>query len=114
MRPSELPFDAETMLAGLRAWVECESPTFDAAAVNRMMDVAARDLAMLGARIETHRRAAWASAIACARAFRIRRRDEPGILMIGHIDTVHPVGTLDAAAVAPRRHEVLRARHLST
>ena len=49
MRPSDLPFDAQTMLAGLRGWVECESPTFDTAAVNRMMGVAARDLAMLGA-----------------------------------------------------------------
>ena len=30
---STTPFDAEAMLAGLRRWVECESPTFDAAAV---------------------------------------------------------------------------------
>ena len=49
----DLPFDAEAMLPGLRRWVECESPTFDAAAVGRMMDMAARDLALLGARIET-------------------------------------------------------------
>ena len=52
----DLPFDAEAMLPGLRPWVECESPTFDAAAVNRMMDIAARDLALIGARIETHPR----------------------------------------------------------
>ena len=25
-----LPFDADAMLAGLRTWVACESPTFDA------------------------------------------------------------------------------------
>ena len=49
----DLPFDAEAMLPGLRRWVECESPTFDAAAVGRVMDMAARDLALLGARIET-------------------------------------------------------------
>ncbi|MFC7541554.1 hypothetical protein ACFQU2_21720 [Siccirubricoccus deserti] len=49
----DLPFDAEAMIPGLRRWVECESPTFDAAAVARMMDVAARDLALLGARIGT-------------------------------------------------------------
>ena len=49
----DLPFDAEAMLPGLRTWVECESPTFDAAAVNRMMAIAARDLALLGARVET-------------------------------------------------------------
>ena len=36
-------FDAERMLAGLRTWVEVESPTYDAAAVNRMMDLASRE-----------------------------------------------------------------------
>ena len=47
-----LPFDAEEMLAGLRPWIECESPTWDAAAVNRMMDLASHDLATMGAQIE--------------------------------------------------------------
>jgi hypothetical protein len=47
-----LPFDAEDMLRGLRPWIECESPTWDARAVNRMMRLAARDLAVMGARIE--------------------------------------------------------------
>src|SRR4249920_1568698 len=94
MRPSDLPFDAQTMLAGLRGWVECESPTFDAAAVNRMMGVAARDLAMLGARIETI--AGRMGFGDCVRArFPHPKRDTPGILVLGHMDTVHPVGTLD-------------------
>ena len=48
----DLPFDAEAILARLRPWVECESPTFDAEAVGRMMSLAARDLALLGARVE--------------------------------------------------------------
>jgi len=52
MDPSGLPFDADAMLVGLRAWVECESPTFDAASVNRMMDLASRALVVAGARIE--------------------------------------------------------------
>ena len=56
MQSNALPFDADAMLDGLRAWVECESPTFDAAAVNRMMDLAARDLVLAGARIERDRR----------------------------------------------------------
>ena len=38
----DLHFDAREILATLRPWVECESPTHDAAAVNRMMGVAAR------------------------------------------------------------------------
>ena len=52
MDPNSLPFDADAMLAGLRPWVECESPTWDAAAVNRCMDLAAREIAIMGARLE--------------------------------------------------------------
>ena len=46
--PRGLPFDCDSMLAGLKPWVECESPTYDAGAVNRMMDLVARDLAVSG------------------------------------------------------------------
>ena len=52
MDPNALPFDADVMLDGLRAWIECESPTFDAASVNRMMDLASRELVIAGARVE--------------------------------------------------------------
>ena len=53
MSAVDLPFDAEEMLTGLRPWIECESPTWDAAAVSRMMDLAARDLSAIGATVET-------------------------------------------------------------
>jgi glutamate carboxypeptidase len=90
----DLPFDAEAMLPGLRTWVECESPTFDAAAVNRMMGIAARDLALMGARVETiPGRMGFGD---CVRAsFPHPRPQEPGILVMGHLDTVHPIGTLE-------------------
>jgi glutamate carboxypeptidase len=93
MDPKALPFDADAMLAGLRPWVECESPTFDAAAVNRMMDLAARDLAQLGAAIERiPGRMGFGD---CMRAsFPHPRAGEPGVLVLGHMDTVHPIGTL--------------------
>ena len=95
MNPTNLPFDADAMLAGLRPWIECESPTYDAAAVNRMMDLAARDLALMGARIERiPGRMGFGD---CVRArFPHPREDEPGVLVMGHMDTVHPVGTLSA------------------
>src|SRR5258708_30691646 len=93
MNPNDLPFDASTMLAGLRTWVECESPTFDAAAVTRMMGVAARDLAIMGARIEIIPGCMGFGD--CVRArFAHPNESEPGILILGHLDTVHPVGTL--------------------
>ena len=48
MDPRALPFDADAMLGGLRPWIECESPTYAAAAVNRMMDIASRALIVAG------------------------------------------------------------------
>ncbi|TDH62834.1 M20/M25/M40 family metallo-hydrolase [Dankookia rubra] len=90
----DLPFDAEAMIPGLRAWVDCESPTFDAPAVNRMMAIAARDLALLGARVETiPGRMGFGD---CVRAtFPHPKAQLPGILVMGHMDTVHPIGTLE-------------------
>jgi glutamate carboxypeptidase len=93
MDPNALPFDADAMLDGLRVWVECESPTYDAAAVNRMMDIASRDLIIAGARIE--RVAGRMGFGDCLRAsFPHATPNEPGILVMGHLDTVHPIGTL--------------------
>jgi glutamate carboxypeptidase len=105
MNPNALPFDQDAMLAGLRDWVECESPTFDAGAVNRMMDLAARGLVLAGARIE--RIAGRMGFGDCVRAtFPHATPDVPGILVMGHLDTVHPVGTL---AELPFRREGNRA-----
>ncbi|WP_424810867.1 M20/M25/M40 family metallo-hydrolase [Roseococcus sp. YIM B11640] len=88
----DLPFDAEEMLAGLRTWVECESPTHDAAAVNRMMALAARHLAIMGASVETIPGRMGLGD--CVRARFPHPSKEPGILVLAHLDTVHPVGTL--------------------
>jgi glutamate carboxypeptidase len=93
MNPANLPFDSEAMLAGLRTWVECESPTWEAAAVERMLELAARDMAIMGATIEHI--AGRQGFAGCVRArFPHPRQGEPGILIVGHFDTVHPVGTL--------------------
>jgi glutamate carboxypeptidase len=105
MDPTRLPFDPDRMLADLRRWVECESPTHDAAAVNRMMDLASRDLAVMGATVERiPGRMGYGD---CVRAtFRHQRAGEPGLLLMGHMDTVHPVGTL---AALPWRRDGNRA-----
>jgi glutamate carboxypeptidase len=90
----DLPFDASEIIAGLKPWVCCESPTFDAAAVNRMMAMAARELALLGARVETiPGRMGFGD---CVRATfpHPLAGTEKGILVMGHLDTVHPMGTL--------------------
>jgi glutamate carboxypeptidase len=94
MNVNELPFDTDAMLSGLRPWVECESPTWDAGRVGRMMDLASRDLALMGARIE--RISGRMGFGDCVRAsFATGDAGKPGILIMGHLDTVHPVGTLE-------------------
>jgi len=91
--PLDLPFDTEEMLTGLRPWIETESPTFDGAAVNRMMDVVQHDLAILGARTER-----IPSPMGLGDSLRAEmphpKAGEGGILLLGHMDTVHPLGTL--------------------
>jgi glutamate carboxypeptidase len=59
-----------------------------------MMALAARDLTALGANVETvPGRMNFGD---CLRArLPHRRAGEPGILILGHLDTVHPIGTLE-------------------
>src|SRR5271165_2717933 len=83
---------SEALLDELAGWVKLETPTTDAAAVNRLMDVAEGELARAGAALT-----------------RIPGRDGFGdnliarinqtaggkpILVAGHLDTVWPTGTL--------------------
>ncbi len=89
----DLPFDADEMVQGLRPWVECESPTYDAAALARMMDLVAFDCVALGASVEI-----IPGRMGCGPSVRARvphpDQGKPGILVSGHMDTVHPIGTL--------------------
>ncbi len=92
MDPNRLPVDPDAMLAGLRPWVECESPTWDAAAVNRAMEVVARDFATAGGAIER-----IPGRLGFGDALRVRFphvAGARGVLVMGHLDTVHPIGTL--------------------
>ncbi|TJZ85478.1 M20/M25/M40 family metallo-hydrolase [Paracoccus hibiscisoli] len=94
MSAVDLPFDDDAMLAGLRPWIECESPTWDAAAVSRMMDLAARDLSAIGATVETvPGTKGFGTSIRAT--FPHADQGQPGILVSGHLDTVHPIGTLE-------------------
>jgi len=102
MNPLDLPFDTDEMIAGLRPWIECESPTYDAEAVNRMMDIAAYDMAALGATVERIPGRMGFGGSVRARFPHPGQGRVPGILIAGHMDTVHPIGTLK---VLPYRRE---------
>ncbi|MFU8882050.1 MAG: M20/M25/M40 family metallo-hydrolase [Rhodobacterales bacterium] len=94
MNPLDLPFDTDDMVERLRPWIECESPTYDAAAVNRMMDLAAYDLTVAGAVVERIPGRMGFGGTVRAR-FPHPDFGKPGILIAGHMDTVHPIGTLE-------------------
>ena len=102
--PAAVPegaFDLDEILAGLERWVRIDSPTFDRDGVNRMMDVASEAAGAMGAEIERHPgRDGFGDAVVA----RMRAgRDEPGILVLTHLDTVH------ARGIVPER-ALLRAR----
>ena len=92
-------FDAEEIAAGIAAWAAIESPSYDAAAVNRMMDLAAANMRELGAAVE---RIAGTEGRGDAVRARFAWGEGPGILVLGHLDTVHLVGTL-AESLTVRR-----------
>ena len=91
----EYNFDTKQILSTLRDWVEVESPTFDKGAVNRMMDLCSNFLAEMGGRLE--RVPGKRNLGDCLRATfneTPENSNSPGILIMGHMDTVHPIGTL--------------------
>jgi glutamate carboxypeptidase len=59
-----------------------------------MLDLAARDMAIMGATIERIAGRQGFGGVVRAR-FPHPRQGEPGILIAGHMDTVHPVGTIE-------------------
>jgi glutamate carboxypeptidase len=85
-------FDAEAMLSELLEWVRVESPTYDAAAVNRMQDFIAERIGALGFAIErVAGRDGLGDILTCRRA---GRSSGSQLLCVAHADTVHPIGTL--------------------
>lgn len=82
------------LLTGVRAWVEIESHTADCAGVNAMADRVAADYAARGASVERVPGRDGFGDHLIARAPWARVSNAPGVLILSHIDTVHPRGTL--------------------
>jgi glutamate carboxypeptidase len=93
MPTSSPPFDSRIILGGIRRWVEIETPTEAPEQVNRLASMVAagyRDLPASIERVAGHSgcgdhlvaRSAWG-------------QDAPGILVLSHLDTVHPMGFIE-------------------
>ena len=84
--------DQAHLVEAVSAWVRVESPTHDAAGVNRMMDLAAAEVAGAPIAVERLPGRDGLGDILVLRAG--PRSSRPGVLLLSHLDTVHPVGTL--------------------
>ena len=89
------------LLQLLRSIVETESPSTNKAAVDACIAIAADHARALGARIKVHRQRAFGNVLEARFGPRRSTRKSPSsssstrpILLLGHLDTVWPVGTL--------------------
>jgi glutamate carboxypeptidase len=90
-------FDEDAILAGIAGWVKIESPTDHPAGVNQMMDVAAARMTEIGADVTRYPGQDGLGDAVVARV----GADEPGVLILAHLDTVHSIGTVSESL--PRR-----------
>ncbi|MDO9564344.1 MAG: M20 family metallopeptidase [Bradyrhizobium sp.] len=87
------PFDSRAILDGIRRWVEIETPTEAPEQVNRLATMVAdgyRELPVSIERIAGHS--------GCGDHLVVRSswgQQEPGILVLSHLDTVHPIGFIE-------------------
>ena len=90
---NEPRIDAEDILEGILEWVRIESPSHDAEAVNRMVDRVESHMRPLTSRIlRTPGRDGFGDILTVRSEW---GGDGPGILVLSHLDTVHPIGTID-------------------
>ena len=87
------PFDARMILDGIRRWVEIETPTEASEQVNRLATIVADGYRGMPATVER-----IAGRDGCGDHLVARSawgQDAPGILVLSHLDTVHPIGIIE-------------------
>ncbi len=87
------PFDSITILDGIRSWVEIETPTEAPEQVNKLASLVAGLYHDLPANIER-----IAGRDGCGDHLVARSswgQDAPGVLILSHLDTVHPLGFIE-------------------
>jgi glutamate carboxypeptidase len=87
------PFDPKIILDGIRRWVEIESPTDAPGQVNKLATMVTEGYRDLPVSIER-----IAGTNGCGDHLMVRSswgQDAPGILLLSHLDTVHPIGFIE-------------------
>jgi len=86
-------FDSKTILDGIRRWVEIETPTEAPEQINKLATLVADGYRDLPATVER-----IAGRNGCGDHLVARSswgQDAPGILVLSHLDTVHPIGFIN-------------------
>ncbi|MCK1565943.1 M20 family metallopeptidase [Bradyrhizobium sp. 173] len=86
-------FDSQTILDGIRRWVEVETPTDTPEQVNKLVSMVAEQYRHLPVTLER-----IAGVDGCGDHLVARStwgQDRPGILVLSHLDTVHPMGFIE-------------------
>lgn len=85
----------DASVAAISEWVRTESPSRDASGVNAMMDLVLRDVAGLPIAVE---RVAGRDGLGDAVVLRAGPQNgQPQVVVLSHLDTVHPKGMIDDA-----------------
>ena len=87
------PFDSKIILDGIRRWVEIETPSDAPQQVNKLADLVADGYRGLPATVERIAGKAGCGDHLVARSS--WGQDVPGILVLSHLDTVHPMGFIE-------------------
>lgn len=85
--------DEDAVIGGIGRWVEVETPSQNAAAVNRLADIVAAEAEAAGFETTRHPgRDGYGDVLQCD--WRVEDNG-PRLLVLTHIDTVHPEGALE-------------------
>ena len=98
VRKNEPKIDADEVLAGIVEWVSIESPSHDAKSVNKVVDHVEGQFRDLGLKLERiPGRDGFGDILECKTTLAMSQGDGggKGILVLAHLDTVHPIGMIE-------------------
>ena len=96
VRKNEPKIDADEVLAGIVEWVSIESPSHDGKSVNKVVDHVEGQFRDLGLKLERiPGRDGFGDILECKTPPEMSQGDGKGILVLAHLDTVHPIGMIE-------------------
>jgi len=96
MRQNEPTLDAEEILGGIVEWVSIESPSHDGKSVNKVVDHVQGQFRELGLRLQRIPGCdGFGDILECKTPPEWSESQDKGILILAHLDTVHPIGMIE-------------------